>query len=77
VSAGRSDRPTDRTSGGPRATLVDGVWTYGLAAGGEARVRQSPGDPAQRHRRDLIGLGHPSVPGLTRDDPVRPDGFAI
>ena len=62
---------------GARATLVGRVWMYGLAAGGEAGVRQVLEILRSGIDETLIGLGHPSVHGLTRDDLVLPDGFAI
>jgi heme/flavin dehydrogenase (mycofactocin system) len=62
---------------GARAALVGRVWMYGLAAGGEAGVRQVLEILRSGIDETLIGLGHPSVHGLTRDDLVLPDGFAI
>jgi isopentenyl diphosphate isomerase/L-lactate dehydrogenase-like FMN-dependent dehydrogenase len=62
---------------GARATLVGRVWMYGLAAGGEAGVRQVLEILRGGIDEALIGFGHPSVQGLSRDDLVLPDGFAI
>ena len=62
---------------GARAALVGRVWMYGLAAGGEDGVRQVLEILRGGIDEALIGLGHPSVEGLSRDNLVIPEGFAI
>ena len=62
---------------GPRAVLVGRVWLFGLAAGGEAGVRQVLEILRNGTDEALIGLRHSSVRELSRQDLVIPDGFAI
>lgn len=62
---------------GARAVLVGRVWFYGLAAGGEEGVRQVLEILRSGIDEALIGLGHPSVTDLSRDDLVIPEGFAL
>jgi isopentenyl diphosphate isomerase/L-lactate dehydrogenase-like FMN-dependent dehydrogenase len=62
---------------GAKAVLVGRVWMYGLAAGGEQGVRQVLEILRGGIDEALIGLGHPSVKNLSRDDLVIPEGFAI
>lgn len=62
---------------GARAVLVGRVWLFGLAAGGEAGVRQVLEILRNGIDQALIGLGHSSVRELSRQDLVIPDGFAI
>ena len=62
---------------GARAVLVGRVWLFGLAAGGEAGVRQVLEILRNGIDEALIGLGHSSVRELSRQDLVIPDGFAI
>jgi isopentenyl diphosphate isomerase/L-lactate dehydrogenase-like FMN-dependent dehydrogenase len=62
---------------GARAVLVGRVWLFGLAAGGEAGVRQVLEILRNGIDEALIGLAHSSVRELSRQDLVIPDGFAI
>ena len=62
---------------GARAVLVGRAWLFGLAAGGEAGVRQVLEILRNGIDEALIGLGHSSVHELSGQDLVIPDGFAI
>ena len=60
---------------GARAVLVGRVWLFGLAAGGEAGVRQVLEILRNGIDESLIGLGHSSVGELGRQDLVIPRRF--
>jgi pre-mycofactocin synthase len=62
---------------GARAVLVGRVWLWGLAAGGEAGVRQLLEILRSGIDETLIGLGHGSIRDLSPADLVMPEGFAL
>lgn len=62
---------------GARAVLVGRVWLWGLAAGGEAGVRQLLEILRNGIDETLIGLGHGSIRDLSPADLVIPEGFAL
>ncbi|MBM0237382.1 mycofactocin biosynthesis FMN-dependent deaminase MftD [Micromonospora sp. ATA32] len=62
---------------GARAVLVGRAWLFGLAAAGEAGVRQVLEILRGGIDEALIGLGHRSIQDLSPADLVIPDGFAL
>jgi len=62
---------------GARAVLIGRAYLWGLAAGGEAGVRNVLDILRNGIDSTLLGLGRGSVRDLGRDDAVLPPGFAV
>jgi pre-mycofactocin synthase len=62
---------------GARAVLIGRAYLWGLAAGGEAGVRNVLDILRNGIDSTLLGLGRGSVRELGRDDAVLPPGFAV
>ncbi|WP_081866442.1 pre-mycofactocin synthase MftD [Blastococcus sp. URHD0036] len=60
---------------GARAVMIGRAYLWGLAANGQAGVENVLDLLRDGLGSALIGLGHPSITELSRDDLVIPDGF--
>jgi pre-mycofactocin synthase len=60
---------------GAKAVMIGRAYLWGLAANGQAGVENVLDLLRDGLGSALIGLGHPSITGLTRDDLVVPAGF--
>jgi heme/flavin dehydrogenase (mycofactocin system) len=60
---------------GARAVMIGRAYLWGLAANGQAGVENVLDLMRDGLGSALIGLGHPSITGLSRDDLVIPAGF--
>jgi pre-mycofactocin synthase len=60
---------------GAKAVMIGRAYLWGLAANGQAGVENVLDLLRDGLGSALVGLGHPSITELTRDDLVVPDGF--